>query len=51
MGAPTALPAVPFRTSPTFAMPFDKAISEGLLLDSLQLTASSALASRLTAYS
>jgi hypothetical protein len=50
MGAPTALPAVPFRTSPSIAMPFDPAISEGLSLASLQPTASPALASELIAY-
>jgi hypothetical protein len=38
-------------SSASFAMPFGTAISDGLSLNSLQLTASSALASGLVAYS
>jgi hypothetical protein len=46
----TAFSAVPFRTGPSFAIPFAPAISEDLLLNSLEPTASPALASELIAY-
>jgi hypothetical protein len=46
---PLVVAAPPFRTSPSVAMPFGNAISEGLSLNRLSLTAFSALASGLTA--